>query len=831
MTSMADCLSRAIDFGQMDRARGIALRGDYDQLVARYAAQYAPAQAQALAARDLREANRAATARRRHVVLNQMRAMRRIRHLIDTSPDPAIALRNLLEYSDGSGFRGESVRSLAEAYEASIRAGLREVLERTGLNVIGNSRDPKLLEDLVRELHGEATGSALARQLADSVRGQQQRLRRLFNGHGGDIGDLADYGLPHAHDAARLQQRGFDAWAGDILPRLAWDRITDHRTGRPFAPAGQTPPMADVRDFLRDIHDGITTRGWDDRDPAMTVGGRAMANRRAEHRVLHFRSGSDWIDYNATYGVGDPFTAMMSGLNGLARDVAMMRVLGPNPRMGLVYAEQVAMRRAADLRDAGLADRVRTIASRTRAMLAHQDGTANVAEHLASARFLSGTRSVLVGVQLGSAVVSSVTDAGTIAAAARTIGMNPANVMSRTVQLTASQATRATAARMGYVAETLADTGSGVARWMGQTVATGLPDRIAGFTLRATGLNFITDMRRIAFQMEFSGHLADHADRAFAALPPPLRKMMDDRGITAADWDRLRDPRFRFTAPNGADFISPHHWLEVQDAMPRAEAEGLAMRLHMAIREQLEYAIPTASLEGRARMLGESRPGTIGGEVLRSFASYKSFTMSLMLNQYRRFAAASDWGQNRWTYAAKLSGMLLVLGATAIQLKELSKGNDPRPMDELKFWQAALFQGGGLGIFGDFFAAETGRTGGGLAETIAGPVAGLAGDLARPVASNISRAIEGDGTLLGRDAAGLVRRYTPFLSSSWYARTAYSRLVADEVQAFLDPQAEILFRRQMRRQEADYGTRPFIPRRGSPDGARLPDLSNIWSAR
>jgi hypothetical protein len=836
---MADCLQRAIDFGELDRARGIAMIAEFDQLVARYRTAMPLAQARARAAADLKEANKAKTARRRHVVLNQLQAMARLRQTILTAKDPAAAIKGLLEYNPNAGSRAESVRSLTEAYVSTINGAIEQVLKETGTNVLSNSRNARLLENLIRELHDEATGDALAKTLAATIRTQQQRMRRAFNSYGGDIGDLADFGVSHSHDAGQLRLKGFDAWAEKITPLLAWDRIIDNATGKPFAAKGSIPARADVQTFLQDVYDGIITRGWDDRDPSLSMGGRALANQRAEHRVLHFKDGSSWIDYNREFGTSDPFSAMIGGLHGLAGDVALMRVLGPNPRTGLQYATQVAEKLAAERGDGKLAERVTRAGKTAMAMLAHQNGSANIPHHVGWARFFGGVRSTLVGIQLGSAVVSSVTDAATISAAATTIGLSGTNVMSRSVQLMASQATRETAARMGYVAETLADSGSTMARYFGKTFGTGLPDRLASFTLRATGLSFVTDMRKIAFQMEFAGHLADMAGKGFAEIDPRTRLMLERRGITAADWDLMRDPATRFypkaqSAPggnggpalDGPDFMTPHYWLETQTAMPRVEAEGLAMRWQMAIQEQLEMAIPSASLEGKAMLQGTSAPGTFLGELARSSTAYKSFSLSLMLNQYRRFAEADSWGMNRWSYAAKVSGMLLVTGALAIQLKELVKGNDPRPMDTGKFWMAALFQGGGLGIFGDFFQSETSRVGGGIGETLAGPVAGLAGDIIGPIASNITRAVNGEDTLIGRDLAGLVRSNTPFFSSAWYVRTAYSRLVADNLQAFLDPEAELIFRRKVKKMAKDYGTQPFIPVRGTGGDARLPDLSN-----
>lgn len=828
MTNIADCLQRAIDFGEIDRQRGIAMQKEFDQLVARYQTAMPLAQARARAAADLKEANKAKTARRRHVVLNQLQTLARLRQTILTAKDPAAAIKSLLEYNPRAGSKSESVRSLTEAYETSINAAIRDALQATGQDVLSRSRNAKLLEDMIRELHDEVSGNPVAKALAATVRAQQQRMRRAFNSYGGDIGDLADFGVTHAHDAGQLRLKGFEAWTKKIHGLLAWDRIKDNSTGKPFAAKGAMPTVAETKAFLKDVYDGITTGGWDDRDPSLAMGGRALANQRAEHRVLHFKNGSAWLDYNRDFGTSDPFSAMIGGLHGLARDVALMRVLGPNPRTGLTYAMQVAQKLAADTGNARLAERAARAGKTAQAMLAHQNGSAGIPHHVGWARFFGGVRATLTGIQLGSAVVSSVTDAATIQAAATTIGLSGRNVMSRSVELMASQATRETAARMGYVAETLADSGSSMARYFGKTFGTGLPDRLASFTLRATGLSFVTDMRKIAFQMEFAGHLADMGGQRWGDVDPRTRMMLERRGITAADWDLMRDPATRFypKGQGGPDFMTPHHWLETQTRIPRVEAEGLAMRWEMAIREQLEMAIPSASLEGRAALQGTAAPGTFLGELARSSTAYKSFSLSLMLGQYRRFAEAESWGQNRWAYAAKVSTMLILMGGLAIQLKELVKGNDPRPMDTGKFWTAALFQGGGLGIFGDFFQSETSRVGGGIGETLAGPVAGLAGDLLGPVASNITRAVNGEDTLIGRDVAGLVRQNTPFASSAWYLRTAYSRLVSDNLQAFLDPEAEMIFRRRVKKMAKDYGTQPFIPVRGTGGSARLPDLAN-----
>lgn len=842
MANIADCIDNAVAGGELARDKGEAAKAVFNDLVERYRDVMPETQARMLAAKDLRIATQRAARSRFHAVVNQLQTMRRINAALANADRPDLFLQSLVEYVEGSGYTGESVASLHRGYVSSINAGLNEFLKTSGVNVLGRSRNKAMLDDVIRELHGEATGSAGARRMADAIRAQQQRMRREFNARGGDIGDLADYGVMHTHDPVAMRKATQLGWREEIKPRLDWSRIIDHTTGQPFVaragdlPQGQAARNADA--LLDGIWKNVTSMGWQTRYPSMTAGGKALYNQRAEPRLLHFKSGSDWLEYNGKFGSGDPFSSAVGGLHGMARDVALMRVLGPNPNAGLEYAAQVAQKRAQELRARGA--RVRNIAgvkvgiegitnravTRTRAMLSHADGSANTpAEgYEGSAAFFGATRQYIVATKLGSALLSSATDTATMEMAASTIGMGGGRVLTRHVGLMASKATRETAAQMGWVADTLATVGSGAARYLGETFSPEITRRLADFTLRMSGLNFWTDMGRTAFKMEFSGYMARNAGQSLDRVEAPLRRLLEGRGITAADWDRLREPASLYTAPNGATFLSPHWWLEHQTALPRDQAEGLAMRLLAAIEEQVEFAIPSVSLAGKVILQADVRPGILVGELTRSGGIFKSFAMSLMINQLRRF-----WAQpapmQRFAYSFKLGASLALMGALSVQLKELAKGRDPRPMDTEAFWAAAVLQGGGLGIFGDFFSASTSRFGGGFAQTLAGPVAGLAEDIATPIGSNIARAFQGQDVLLGRDLANFVRFNTPVASSLWYQRRAFDAGVADQLQLLLDPEAEVAFDRATSRAMRDYGT-PLWWERGEILPSRAPDMTN-----
>ncbi|MEG2579102.1 MAG: hypothetical protein RSA54_15355, partial [Glutamicibacter sp.] len=107
-------------------------------------------------------------------------------------------------------------------------------------------------------------------------------------------------------------------------------------------------------------------------------------------------------------------------------------------------------------------------------------------------------------------------------------------------------------------------------------------------------------------------------------------------------------------------------------------------------------------------------------------------------------------------------------------------GREPRPADAPKTWIAAMVQGGGLGIFGDYLFGEATRCGNSALESAAGPALGTAADLANLWA----RAKEGDDT--AASALRLAQNNTPFLNL-FYTRIALDHLFLFSAQEALSP--------------------------------------------
>ncbi|AUC52289.1 hypothetical protein CDO87_03390 [Sagittula sp. P11] len=826
MANIHDCLQRAVQSGDLDADKAEAAGEEFDQLLDRYRQILPEVQAEEAALKDLKETTSRARRSRRHMVLNQLQMARRIKAQIEDAPDAARALLDMFETLPGSTYSGENVRFLQEALTARIRADLRDVLRHMGLNVLGSNRDKAGLRDLLRELHGQPSGNPIAVGFADQVRRTQTWLREMFNDLGGDIGQIADYGVRHTHDADAIQAAGFNSWADTVFDQLDWSRIVDLNTGKPFVTdAALRPNRPQALAFLQRIFDTITTEGALDREPTMVLGSKALYRKYDDARVLHFQNGDAWLAYNEQFGRTDPWAAMIGGMDAMAREVALMRVFGPNPNAGLAFAVNTADIIAKKSRDPGLKKRVAQATKRAQVQMFHANGAVNQPEHEGWARFFSNVRHFNVATKLGATIASAVTDTATIITGATAMGQNPANVLARAMSLTFSSASRETAARAGFVAETLMSIATSSARLTNDVVAGDIMSRLSGFVIRAQGLAHWTDSMRTAVQMETAGHMAGEADRALADLDPMLRNLLERNGITAEDWDALRlDQGGRFIAPNGSDFIAPFWWLAHQSTLPRTRAEGVALRLQAALMDQAELFVPTKRTRATRSVLGASRPGTAGGELLRSTLGFKNYALSLTMGQIHLYRSLPT-PQTKGVYLATLAASMLTMGAVAVQLKELVKGRDPRPMDEPKFWFAALMQSGGLGIFGDFAFSERNRFGGGIEQTLAGPVAGLAGDVMRIPMSNVNAMIEGEETNLGADVANFVRFNTPVASSFWPTRVAFDAVVADQLQLLLDGDAEATWKRQERKQRQDYGNGNWWGH-GEMAPQRGPDWSN-----
>lgn len=761
----------------------------------------------------------------------------------------AMALKRLIENRPGlSGAPGPSVAGRYRFVRGKFDAMMADLIEkfetRTGFDAPGRAH----MNNIVRELFGEDTGDQAAKALGEAWSQTAETARQMFNAAGGAIGKLERWGLPQQWDAARVRGKGGpearDAWVAAILPRLDRTAMIDRVTGQPFTDAR-------LKATLGEVWTSITTGGANKVKPGERLGQGVLAKQRGEERFLVFKSADDWMAAQRDFGEGDPYQAMMGHLDGMASDIAQLQILGPNPRHQFEWLAEFAKREGAMEEAAGVVgarDRAEGMVLEAERMLGHYNGDLNMPVNSQLSGAASTARGALTGIMLGSAVLGEIGSGITFGRMARRFsGLDRNGDMGQLVRLLASPEERAMARRTGFIIEQATD---GFVRAshdnlrlmsVGAKVEGGMnafARRLPAAAIRLQGLTGLVAARKRSLRFELMGALHDVRGRTLKDLQAgskqdqALARWLDARGFTEADWTIIRASE-TFEPRAGAAFLLPGNVAHPE----------LAARLGEAIEMETRFASPETTLETRGYWTTQ-RPGTFFGEVQRSMGMFKGFTATLtsLYAQEMVLQARAMGGNAMWNLAEMTAGALIFLtlgGALNIQLREMAKGNDPRPMDDPKFWAAALMQGGGLGMAGDFFYAAEARNGKTAPVAAVGPVGQLASDSWELTGGNLLEigggVLEGEtlGDAVGdarpgREAARFATNYNP-LASQWWSRAAFTRLVGDNLQRALDPDAQDAFDRRRRRMERETGQEQWWPQ-GENAPARAPDLGAALTA-
>jgi hypothetical protein len=805
----------------MDPVRAQKVLAEYDGLLRDFQQSMGPTQAEARAARHVVDKTKREAAEKRRVHQLQasiaQRNLRRMEGYVSLlgKRSPSAFLRDFISAPQGA--KGMTLEGAKEGVRRTFRSQMGDAVRQFSANIVGMRRNKETLRQTTRAIFGESTDDEMAQAVAKAWAEVSEAMRKRFNAAGGHIGKRDDWGLPQAHDVRKVGAVPYREWRDYILPKLDLEAMgRDFNDGVPF-----TPETIEL--LMKDAYDAIKTDGYSRRSPSAKHGA-AMYNRRADHRFFKFNSADSWLEYNDRFGSGqDPFRIMMGHIDNMSTEIALMEQLGPNPTHGYQFLKDAALQMTA--RDPNVKDWRRATQATiglADSMFDHVTGATQVPVSNGFGKAMSTIRQFNVAAMLGSAALSSVTDFNSQRVTAKLAGMGKQGLgyLNQMRRLMSSKEFRNEANRAGLIFENAVDMGNAAQRYQFEDLHNEVAGRLADFTIRASGLGPITEIQRQAFGMEFMSVVASKwRQSGFDELEPATRNMMQQYGITGQDWDLIRsvDPH---RMENGLEITRAQ---DIADATGRQDVADLYMQMMLGL---IDYAVPSTSTLGRAAVLNSTKPGTIAGEFMRTVMQFKAFPVTWLVNNAARLMG--EVGAGRYGSALKFSaGMFVgatVMGALALQMKEVSKGRDPRDMTTIEFWQAAMLQGGGLGIFGDFLFSDQNRFGGGLAQTLSGPSVGLASDVAKFTVGNAQELIRGEDMNAGRELTNLLRRYTPG-GSLWYARLAYERAVLDEIQMVLDPKHRDSFRARMRSAE-DYGTQFFAPPGRGLSGMRAPDFEN-----
>jgi hypothetical protein len=644
---------------------------------------------------------------------------------------------------------------------------------------------------------------------------------KLQNMMGGYIRELPGFVASQTHVPIYLQRAGRDGWIDYLMgqdrggkPRIDIDRTFYD----PMKPGPKTP--ADVRARLsaifEDLVNGSTAKSLPVGEAVTKMGPKSEAKKVSESRVIHMVDAEAFTEYNAKFGHGTLYNAVLATLEGAASSANLMERFGPNPEPTLDFLINAVKASDTGRTDAGSREK------EVRALFAAATGKMDtvVNQRLAT---VSGVASVVQRLSLlGTSLVSSLGDPFVQAARMTFNGVPYGQAVLN--QLDAMIFSQPNAREMAL------SVGVGIdsvrrdiaAKWDGALDAGRVAGKVQNHFFTTTGNTWWEGARGRGFVAGISAKLASHNGKLMSDLPVDLRAELVRNGIGPTEWELIRKHGMAKT-DSGFDFIDPGTFLrnltneEVLSYMGRQSASASAIertklelegRLRNYYGDQYNQAVMDPGVRQKAamRLYNEgAQRGTWNGEALAQLFLFKGYPMQFIQRVLGQFAEEDHMHKivgtiltgrgNNNVLLAKLMGSLFVMGTMTIYLRDFLKNQTPRDITDPAMIGAIAAQSGGLGIYGDFLFNMSDRYGNSFYESMSGPLAGDISKLTTTIAAigTGSYDLATTGEIEGLQKAGekafwFAKENTPY-TNIWYARGAMDYLIFQNIAELMSPGA------------------------------------------
>ncbi|EIV9887649.1 hypothetical protein [Klebsiella pneumoniae] len=693
--------------------------------------------------------------------------------------------RTIAFHADGkSNFL--SVESRGKATRDYALSQIQEAFEAVDPRFFHLFEDEASVRDLVYEMRGQDTGNVRAKKGAKAWAGVTELLRQRFNDAGGDIGYLENWGIPQHHSMEKVGRVSQDKWISDVIGKL--DRkyyIKDD---------GQLMSDAELKTFLGEAYNTIATGGLNKlSDTGMRISG-ARSNRGNASRQIHFKDADSYLEYQREYGDRSLWEVMVGHLEGISKDIALVETYGPNPDhvFRSILDEVTAEQATANPERTG---RIKRLANSTENLYNFIAGKTQPIANPHIARWSDNIRNWMVASRLGSALLASFSDLGTMYMSAKVanIPMNRLFMNQLEAMNPANRTELARARRAGLAMESLLGS---VNRWAMDNMGPSVSRWAATAVMRASGLTAWTDAHKRAYGVTMMGSLGEVVSRAsdLRSLDDSDFRILKSKGITEQDFSVWKLAQQEDWGNGNTTMLTPESIMRIPDAavmhlgLPERVRFEAMRRLLAAVSEEVDMAVITPGAREQLLTGGGLQRGTWKGELTRSVFLFKSFPISVVLRHWTRAMGMPSAG-GRAAYIAAFLASTTMLGALSQQLNDLASGRNPREMtgkDAGKFWLGALLKGGGLGLYGDFLLSDHTRYGGGALASMLGPVAGLVDDVVKLAQGIPLNAVEGKPEQTGGDLVKLGKGLIPG-ANLWYAKAALDHMIFNQLQEYFSP--------------------------------------------
>ena len=637
------------------------------------------------------------------------------------------------------------------------------------------------------------TKNKTAERIARNIHEMQETSIKNANFAGAYVKSRPGYIFRQSHDMAKIRKTGFDEWYDYIVDKL------DESTFK-----GE-----DAREFLEGAYKGLASgvhkkfKGAEESNIGQGFTGPAnLAKKISQERVLHFKDADSFMEYNATFGTGDLRESVVHGLEHMARNTALMRGLGTNPVAMMEKLQKKYMMQAQDEMDFKLADKFR--ARNLDSLMKEIDGTTRIPVKISTARVNSGIRAVQNMARLGGATISSITDLPNQVAELRHHGIPLLKGYGNSVlnlfrgRGTAEQKTIARTIGIGFDGIT----GDLLSRFSSTDHVPGMFAKMQQKFFKLNLMSWWNDAHRTGVGLMMSHNLGDSQRLTFDKLGTELSNLLRQYGIEDLEWNIYRkhlvskDSRnYKFMTTENIDKIPDEElalYLKRKSGIDKPNKRelqdarfDLEMMLDTFYLDRADHGIPMPGAAERAIMNQGTQPGTAVGEVFRHVMQFKSFPITMIRRGLGREMRGTANGKADIRGLAQLIAGTTVFGYGALVAKDILKLREARQFtgdfeNDSKLIMAAMAQGGGMGIYGDFLFGEFSRFGRSAVSTAVGPTLGQVDDL-----GELWTRIRTGGDV-GANAFRMAMNNTPFINL-FYTRAALDYIILYELQEMINP--------------------------------------------
>lgn len=620
---------------------------------------------------------------------------------------------------------GRSVDAVSHALESELVGGMVHDLRSAGLLKVAKTSDPDFELSVAKEmarLNGDVkvtpTGDKNAEKLAAIFVKYTESARALQNKAGAFIRKLPGYITRQGHDQLKIIKAGKERWVSrmkELLDPTTFDEIDD------------------IDKFLDKTYTNLATgdhSGFDASEWMLGFQGPGnLAKRLSAERVLHFKNPESWIAYNNEFGRNSLFESVVNGLGIAARNTSVMRTWGVNP--GASFEADIAQA-ISKAKDANQLDTVKKLTNwSVKAEFNAVTGNTLMKGDPSRAAFHAGVRSLISMSKLGGVVVSSLLDLPVRASVLRHNGMNFLDAQRKSLtslfEGKSNSEKREIADLLNVGTQGLL---GGVFERFHAT------DSIPGSLTKTTNLFFKmslltqwTDASSKGTGLILSRNLANQISDAkpFNALNDRLQATLLRYGIGQKEWELLS--KADLNVADSEKFLMADAVRALPDNLfeTTTERENLATSLSTYYSDQVRESMTFAGAKEKTLITQGISAGTPAGEAIRYIMQFKTFPLTFITKHLNR--EFNRGGQLDKTGLFSLMLTTTALGYVVMSTKDILKGRNPRTADDAleasKLFTAAMVQGGGLGLYGDFLFGEANRMGGGLIGSLAGPAAGM----------------------------------------------------------------------------------------------------------